>query len=180
MSVLVPTLAEFQALQAQTALLTGGGGGSAFQPFIWYGNSGNLSEKVTHLPLTNAKYVVYSIKLPNCAEGDLIKVRATFEVTNPYNYNIMVGRGFIIAKTATAVTGTEISEYATRNITPGMHHDHIQDFGSIRATAAMSGNYVNFVAYSGSSAAGSGHKAIVEQDYGRLEVERIRAWALEN
>lgn len=138
---------------------------------IWHSNSGNSSELVSTLPAGAVKKVVYSIALPDLSPGDLVEAHATFEVTNPYSFNIMVGRQLRIANAASAVNGIELSEAATRNISPNMHHDHIQDFGTFVATTAMAGRFVNFVAYSGSSAYSAGDAAIVEQDYGRMFVK---------
>lgn len=150
------------------------------EAFLWHANSGNAGELATSLPMIpNAtKRVIYSIPLPDLAVGDLVQAWATFEVTNPYQFNVMVGRSLLIGATADAITGTEISEPATRNITPGNHHDHIQDFGSYRAPIALTGKFLNLIAYAGSSQAVAGDEAVVEQDYGRLFVNIFDAAAL--
>lgn len=138
---------------------------------IWWKNTGDFSEKRTTLPVNSTKHVIYSVALPDLKAGDLIDVRATFEITNPYSFNVMVGRQLILGDGHLSVTGSEISEAATRNITPGMHHDHIQDFGTYLVPSDMTGKHITVVAWSGSSAANSTHNVILEQDYGRLEVK---------
>lgn len=159
-------VSRLEALEAGASPSTG-----ASMPKIWMAGSGDNSELVTQLPKGAIHKVVYSIALPDLNAGDVIEAHATFEATNPYTYNMMVGRYLLLATSDSSVIGTEISEAATRNITPGMHHDHIQDFGTFLVTDAMSGMFVNFVAYCDAQAATSGHAAVVEQDYGRLFVK---------
>lgn len=165
-SDLAPLIARLEALEGATQASTAG-----IAAKIWHANSGNSSELVTQLPEGAVKKVVFSIALPALAVGDLVEAHASFEVTNPYAFNIMVGRQLRIADAASAVNGIELSEAATRNISPNMHHDHIQDFGSYVVTDAMVGRFVNFIAYTGSTAYSSGDAAVVEQDYGRLFVK---------
>lgn len=152
-------------------------------PLVWHANSGDNSERRTNLPISGVPLpivcVVYSVQLPEIFDGDLIEAWGTFEVTNPYNYDMMVCRQLIIGDANNSTTGVEVSEPACRNVTPGMHHDHTQDFGSIRGTAAMSGKWVIMTGYANNYNV-TGHAAILEQDYGRLIVKVTRKVAMEN
>jgi len=181
MSVIVPTQTEFEALQARVSMLenlqmpltpTG--------PSIWHSNSGNGSELATQLNIhTVQKEVIYSVALPDLYGGDVVEAYGTFEVTNPYPYNIMVGRLIILADSPSATTGIELSEAATRNISPNMHHDHIQDFAQYKVPQDVSGKYVNLISYSAASRSVSTSRAKVEQDYGRLFVKVYRVHIME-
>jgi hypothetical protein len=142
--------------------------------FLWNRNSGNFGEKVAQLPLGTVgnvlRRVIYSMALPPVNVGDLIQAWATFEASNETPQNVMVGRYLTLTTGPGVTTGTDISEAATRNITPDMHHDHIQDFGSYRVSAARSGWWLNYIAYAGRNTVQPGEYVIVEQDYGRLMV----------
>jgi hypothetical protein len=148
---------------------------------IWMANSGNSSERINTLPLTQGspytRRSVFSIELPELKAGDVISARGTFEVTNDNAYNVMAARLLLIGDTGGATTGTDISEAAGFNVTPAMHHGVIMDFGSYVVPADLpAGKRLNMVAYAAASAAPvSGAEITVEQDYGRLEVMVIPA-----
>lgn len=143
--------------------------------WIWFDNTGNQSERISELSLATDKKVVYSIPLPPLVEGDIIDAHATFEVTNDLGFNVMVGRQLVISSTPDGVSGIEVSEAATRNVTPNMHHDHIQDFGSAVWNRREGAYFLNLVAYAGASLHEDSAGALrVEQDYGRLSVTIFR------
>lgn len=184
MPAVVPTQEEYAALlsrvEALESLPSGGGSGG---PIMWHKNSGDNSELVPHLYLSYANgyrfEALYSIPLPDLHPGDLVDLRATFEVTNPHSYNCMCARYLIIADNPKDVTGIMVSEAAGRNVTPNMHHDVHHDFGTLKVTEEMTGKHAVCVAYAASTKAGPTNAIFVEQDYGRLEAKVIRAAALE-
>lgn len=138
----------------------------------------DTTENVTSLPVptlvqNSDKRVVYSVPI-TAAAGDKMIFSFAGEVTNPYNYNLMLGRGTILAASADAVLGTVLTRFATENITPGEHHKIFGGSGIHTFTAAFSG-FLNVVIYAGASAAQAGHAAPVEQGYGRLDVAMFRA-----
>lgn len=152
-------------------------------PLVWHANSGPSSELRQTLVISGLaqpyQHVVYSVRLPVIQAGDIIKAWATFEVTHEFAENVMVCRGLRICASATATAGTKISADSCRNVTPGMHHDSIQDFGSIVGTPGMSQMWLNFVAYANHYEL-PGAAVRVEPDYGRLFVEVTRKAAMEN
>lgn len=141
---------------------------------LWYSNTGDNAEQVASLPLTTAQpfqfRVIYSIPAPEIFVGDLVRFTAMFEVTNPYTYNVMSARYTVIADSPTSTTGIPLSEAAGQNVTPGMHHMLVPDYGGWIADQTLIGKYINVVGYAASSAATSGAALVVEQGYGRAEL----------
>lgn len=157
---------EFAALESRVAALeSAGGGGLSVTPF----NTGSFSEQVTSLPVTSdgsAKRVVFSQQV-SVRAGDVILVLAKFEITNPYQYNIMGARYTLLCNSAGATNGTEITEAASMNVTPAIHHDIHVDVGTM--TVANGGTkYINVIAWAAASSPGANDALVVEQDYGRL------------
>ncbi len=200
--VTVPSMEDYEALSAridEAGSIAGPAGpagapgpagpAGTITPFIWQKNTGNTSEQFSQMIIAGRIngvnqpiyfYAIYSIQLPEIFEGDLIEVDASFECTQDTGENVMVCRHIHICASATATSGgIEVSESACRNVTPGMHHDHIQDFGSIRGTPAMSNKFVNFIAYANHYEL-RGHAVKIEPDYGRMTVKVTRAAAMEN
>lgn len=143
-------------------------------------NSGNSSELVSSMtPATTAgaatKYVLFSLDLNdggNIAEGDIIKAFAEFEATTQEStYNTGVFCQLILADSASATTGTEITEANGRNLTPATHHDTFVKTGSIAVTDT-SKHYLNLVAYAVSTS--GTQPVIIEQDFGRMWYELQR------
>lgn len=145
---------------------------------VFHTNTGNLGEKISSLPVVKSgpykKYVVYSQRLENLKAGDILWVNGEFEATNDLGYNVMLASYLTLASAPTIVDGTEISEANGYNITPAMHHGMAYELGSYVITADTPVAYVNLVAYAASTAAGSGAKLTIEQDYGRLSILRFR------
>lgn len=148
---------------------------------MWTNNSGNNSELVAQLPLVPAstRMVVFSLPLPDLAVGDVVQAFGSFGATNPELYNVMVGKYLVIASSAGATTGIEVSEASTRNITPDMHHDAVQSYGSYKVTSALINRFLNYIAYTAANPAQAGDYVAVEPDYGRLFVNVLRAAELE-
>lgn len=181
---LVPSQEDFNALLSRVEDLESGlPAVGSVAPSIWHGNSGNSSELVDRLYLTYTNgylyKAIYTIPLPTLHPGDIVEMHGTFEITNPHKYNVMGARYLIIADNPTDTAGIPVSEAAGRNVTPGMHHDTHQDFGTYVVTQEMSGKHAVMVGYAASSAASSSNVVWVEQDYGRLFVKVYRNWCLE-
>lgn len=139
-------------------------------------NSGSNSEKVASLPIavTGAtKHVIYSVEVPDLAVGDKLVALASVQVTNDNPYNALFGTQLVLATSASAPTGTEISEASSANVTPDRHHDNPVIVGSTVATGTTK-RFVNLVGYSMASQAKANHTLTVDADYGRLVVQRFR------
>jgi hypothetical protein len=141
-------------------------------------NTGSLSERATTLPITTSagtapRVVLFSQALGAVRLGEQVVVLAEFQLTNPQTYVVGVGVVVLRAASATATTGTEITEATGRNITPDMHHDAIVKVGTHVPGSDLAEAWVNVVAYAYSTAALAGHVVDVDQDYGRLAVLRF-------
>lgn len=137
----------------------------------------STTEKITSLPVPNVvqnsdKRVVYSVPITASA-GDKMIFSFAGEVTNPYAYNMMLGRGAILSTADDSVLGTILLPFATENITPGEHHKIFGGAAMHSFAAAFSG-FLNIVIYAGADSALSGQAAPVEQGYGRLDVAMFR------
>lgn len=117
--------------------------------------------------------VLYSVPLPDLYAGDVIDARVTYQLTNPYPFNVMSARFLAISDSPTNATlyTDLVSRPAGRNITDNMHHDIIHDFGTFRVPSFMSGKYLVLIVYAASSASTSGQALQVNRNYGRLEVK---------
>lgn len=129
------------------------------------------AELVTALDMyTQAQVNVYSIQLPNLNKGAILSLSAQFEATNPYTYNCMLGR-YLLLKDATHIA--YITKPCTSNISPNMHHCTV----SIARNYKLASNFVSpvlsLVAYAGASMPVSGHKLVIEQGYGHLDILTI-------
>lgn len=138
----------------------------------------DTTENVTSLPVPTLvqntdKRVVYSVPI-TAAAGDKMIFSFAGEVTNPYTYNMMLGRGAILAESADAVSGIVLTRFATENITPAEHHKIFGGSGVHTFNSAFNG-FLNVVIYAGAGVAQPGHEAPVEQNYGRLDVAMFRA-----
>lgn len=140
--------------------------------------SGNSGERLTTLPVTVSapyeRHVIYSVPLPQLATGEALLALAEAELTNDLGYNVMVSSQLILATSETATVGSEISEANGFNITPDMHHGVVVKHGVFVAPGNYANRYVNLVAWAASTAAQPGAALAVEQDYGRLELLRLR------
>jgi hypothetical protein len=138
----------------------------------------DTTENVTLLPVTTLvqntdKRVVYSVPV-TAAAGDKMIFSFAGEVTNTKTYNMMLGRGVILATSADAVSGIVLTRFATENITPAEHHKIFGGSGVHTFNSAFSG-FLNVVIYAGAGVAQPGDVAPVEQGYGRLDVAMFRA-----
>lgn len=140
-------------------------------------NSGNFSELVDALPLTQGapyqKIILFSQALTNIQQGEVIQVMCQFETTNDLGFNVMIASQVILADSATALTGLEITEASGFNISKNMHHGKTVEVGTIQSPEAFPTMYVNVIAYAASTASTPGDVLTVEQDYGRLSVLRF-------
>ena len=145
------------------------------------GIAGNDSgmELISEIPITTGHpynhQLVYQETITDVKAGDMLVVHADWECTTPYSYNLMV---------VTYISATETQDYLLnpvlvcekngRNIDLNIHHEQTTRIGTLIADKDYSELHINFVAYTASTAALSGHKLQVEQGYGRLCVHHYR------
>lgn len=146
----------------------GPAGTSASRPSFYF----DTTENATNIPITtgSANYVVlYSVPITVNGPLDIITVFSQLEVTNPYTYNVGVGRYVVISTSATSVLGTTITPAVMDNVTPDMHH-MVVNVNSVTSGVPAGSYFINFVGYAVANNAGSGAQLVVEQGYGNTKV----------
>lgn len=141
--------------------------------------TGDAGELVATLPIATiapTKFSVYSLEIPDLAAGDVLLALADFQGTHEQSYNVLFSTQILACETADGTAGTEVSEGAGTNITPGNHHMQVSRSGSLVVTNPAR-RFINLVASAAASNALPGHELVVDQDYGRLTVLRIRTVA---
>lgn len=137
-------------------------------------------ENVQYLNITDGSYydmaVVHSVPITAKA-GDIISVSFESEITNPQSYLFQTGRYIVLGDTAVDTTiAKAILRPAGENLTPQVHHQIVSGSCAHTFVEDFTG-FVNVCQYAISSAAGPGAQAIVEQNYGRLDVLHFEASA---
>lgn len=118
---------------------------------------------------TSEQYVfgsVYSVTIPNLHPDNVIECKAQAEVTNPYQYNVQIDRGFAVGTTDEAFPNM-IDPLNSENVTPDMHHMSINisdQFHGYSGTVTFS-----LVLSAASTSAQLGDAVRVEQGYGYLK-----------
>jgi hypothetical protein len=117
---------------------------------------------------------LYSLKLPDLRAGDVVQAHSQFEATNDLGVQVMLAHAMLFHPKETIINhgpppakGRVISEYATENITPAMHHGFRTLVGSLAVPADGDG-WVSVVIYAADLAGPPGGKLGVEKGYGGL------------
>lgn len=144
---------------------------------IWYGETPTGGEQVLDMVATGGApynfYVLYSLPLPDIKTGDLIEAHAQWACTNENANEYMIGCMLIIGDSAidnSTGGAKQLSRPRTENLTKVMHHMRLNEHGSRRATANMTGKFVNVLGYCG-RVGGAGATIRVEPNYGSVEVK---------
>lgn len=140
------------------------------------GNDADIAERVKKLAVTKKapyqKTVILRIPVVDIVEGEMFMVFADAQVTSPYTYNVMLSSDLVLIEADGAIR--EIVEGQGQNFNNEEHHFSWPRHGTYVATSNKPGtNFFALRAWSASSAAGSGAKLTVDQDYGRLTVWRF-------
>lgn len=144
--------------------------GYSIEPF----NTGSTSENVQTIPVGSSssaavRTTLFSISLPKLRAGSVLWFGTKAQATNDLGFNVMLaGFHWLTHDGSYASRSLELSEANGYNITPGMHHGTIVDFGCVELSSAPSGRVLSYIVYSASTAASSGDTLRVDQDYGRL------------
>lgn len=127
----------------------------------------SIKELVAQLDIyKQTKVAVYSLQLPSLSIGNILSVTAQFEATNPYSYNVMLGRYLYLCD---ATHNVNIVMPATTNITPNMHHLTVNIARNYKLTSNFVNPTLSLMAYSAASLASAGAQLKVEQGYGHLD-----------
>lgn len=138
-------------------------------------DTGDRSELVSVIPVgptaTNAGKRVLFSQRTQLQGGQILLAVAELQVTNDLDRNVFLGSQLVLADSATAVAGAEITPANGENVTPNMHHGQQTKSGTYAATSADAGvRYVNVVAWAAATGAASGDTLTVDAGYGRLSV----------
>lgn len=74
---------------------------------------------------TGAPYLfagIYAVMVPGLKMGDIVRLDAQFEVTNPYSYNVQVDRYCAIGVPAGYDPGLQLTPITGSNVSPAEHH----------------------------------------------------------
>lgn len=113
--------------------------------------------------------VLYSVRLTNVHQGDIMQYTAQSEMTNDtYTDNPMVGRFVELASSSINVLGTRISPAQASNLTPQEHHGIVAMSGYYEFVSDYDEVYLNFVVY-GAGAQMLDERLVIEQGYGGIQ-----------
>ena len=123
---------------------------------------------------------LYSLRLPDLSEGDVVQAHCQFEVTNDLGVRVMLAHAMLFHRRETIVThgpppskGWVISEYAGENVTPAMHHGFRTLVGSLEVPVDGDG-WLSVVIYGASLVGRRGGRLSVEKGYGGLRAIAFR------
>ena len=144
-------------------------------------NSGNNSEKVKTIPITDGNFqkrVIYSIDLNPLGLDDIVIALGEVSGTNQFrkgrNPNVMFVGQILLCDSPNSTVGSEITEANGFNITRNMNHGTIVKIGTKQIIQSdLSRNYLNFISYAGCTQAIKNDTLRINQDYGRLSAIKI-------
>jgi hypothetical protein len=143
-------------------------------------DSGNASELVTTIPITTGSpytlIPIYRVQVPDVKLGDLLDFRAFGQMSNNINTepsNTMFCHT-VRAGIAANIANIELSEARGTNITRQRHHEAWEVSGFWKAPADYADFWVSLIGYAASTAAQSGWKLNVDQDFGRLQIMHFK------
>ncbi|MCG8433736.1 MAG: hypothetical protein MJA83_06875 [Gammaproteobacteria bacterium] len=145
-------------------------------------NTGNSSEKISSLPLaqsagTALRKAIFSQRLDDLQEGELLVIMCELQVTEMNTYNVGLTTQTILGDTSVDISGSEMTEANGENITNNMHHHKRVIVGTYVVKHGDVGTkYVNVIGWAYSTAAPPGMTdwLRIDQDYGRLSVLRFK------
>src|SRR5205085_981943 len=77
---------------------------------------------------------IYSVRIPDIREGDVLLVTAEAQVTDDLGINVFVGAQFSLADDPHAIKGIGFSRGNGTNVTPDIHHLVVNRTQVFRAT----------------------------------------------
>lgn len=140
------------------------------------GNNPGGMERVSKLSVTKGapfnKTIIYKVPVVDILEGEMFLVFSDAQVTSPYKYVVMLSSDLVLQGANGSFN--EIAEGQGQNFNNEEHHFSWSRHGTFVATSNKPGtNFICLRAWSASTAAGSGAKLTVDQDYGRLTIWRF-------
>jgi hypothetical protein len=134
-------------------------------------------ELIADIPVTGSSYrysTLYALELIALRKGDVVQAHAQFEVTNPFDFPVMLAHAMLLHPKKTIVRDDpkkpreqRLCEYATENVTPGMRTGFRSLMGSF-AAAEDGDAWVSVVVYAAITWNLPGLKLTVQKGYGGL------------
>ena len=134
-------------------------------------------ELIGDIPVSGSSYryyTLYALELIALRKGDVVQAHAQFEVSNPYDFTVMLAHTMLLHPRKTIVRNDpqqsrdqRLSEYAGENVTPGMRNGFRSLIGSF-AVAEDGDAWISVVVYAAISWSLPGLKLIVNKGYGGL------------
>lgn len=138
------------------------------------------TENVKYINITQGApyrfFVGYSVPI-SAKAGDIISVSFESEITNPQNYIFQTGRFIVLGNSPTDTAQSKsILPAAGENLLVSVHHQIVSG-STCHEFAEDFDGFVNVVFYaiSTSASAAGNQQAILEQNYGRLDVLHFQA-----
>jgi len=136
--------------------------------------SQDIIEKVEYIPLDTwvpyREYVLYSTKVENLQENDLLSITTEFEVTNNTGINLMIASSVKLCDSATSVKGNILISANGFNVSPSMHHGVMTHARQIKLNKDYGDKYVNVIIVAASTDAKPIHRLKIEKEYGHLDI----------
>jgi hypothetical protein len=117
--------------------------------------------------------VVFSQRLANLKKGETIIALGQSEVTNDFDFPVLVSGQLVLANSAKATRGVTFTPGTAFNLTPEMHHGVVVQSGIQVQETATKVMYVNLVLYAAAERAKPGAKITVNRSNGHLDVLRL-------
>lgn len=124
-------------------------------------------------------YTAYYLQLPpDLGDGTVILATATFEVTNPYPFNVQCDRYIALGTSwGQNVEPTPLMPVTASNVTPNQHHMRdtvtaVIDDASLAKLeltwANLAGQYLSLILAGAAISASAGQALVLEHGYGEL------------
>ncbi len=134
-------------------------------------------ELIGDIPISGRSYrynTLYALELIALRKGDVVQAHAQFEVSNPYNFTVMLAHAMLVHPRKTIVrndpkqsSDQRLSEYAGENIMPEMRNGFRTLMGSFAVTEDGDA-WISVVVYAAITWSLPGLKLIVNKGYGGL------------
>jgi hypothetical protein len=134
-------------------------------------------ELIGDIPISGFAYrysTLYALELIALRKGDVVQAHAQFEVSNPFDFPVMLAHAMLLHPKKTIVRDDpkksldqRLCEYAAENVTPGMRNGFRSLIGSFEASE--DGDvWVSVIVYAAISWNLPGLKLTVQKGYGGL------------
>lgn len=124
-------------------------------PYIFDEEQNGVTTKIFLIPLTDERVVARQVSLGPVQAGEEFNINAELQVMNDLlthgsngevlDNDVQYNTQLVYSTSATATTGTEISEIGGENLPADTHYGQLQQSGTFKATAAYPELYVKLI-----------------------------------